>query len=554
MTCEDILILIPCHSLEDFPTELPEEDSASLLQGYSLAWHPLLIGKSGVVPRWHRADMPPEQVKGKWLLLPKPSRDLLPCGWQDQVREDGGTPFETDGTREELCRRLTESFGEGAGDLDPELVADFLALGTCHLLMELLARKMRHSYLLDEGHLQREAVAAALAVLANDAETARARLRNCFDVLAESRERFYPTDCYLIDLCLLIPELADQHLVTALRQLKPFNVLLPGEDLQTIAATKPEMIRELKEAWERNTISMIGGEYRETPNNLLPPNAWYWQLEQGRKTYQQHLGKMPLVWGRRRFGLMPAAPQVLKHFGYIGALHLALDDGLYPDEEFSKIRWQGTGGTSIDAITRIPLAGDTATSFLRFASRMGESMDHDQVAAVLFARWPEVKSPWMEDLRRMQTYAPALGRWVTLEEFFQYTDTAGRLSNFDAGAYLAPTLLQAVAREEQDPVSRHLSRGEIERKWEAAERFDALNQILRRKEVTAPETNPLAEKINLLKGTDAPDVLLQDVEQSLLTKANSLASCILRQDKPGEGLLILNRSAFPGESPFPWTN
>ena len=34
--------------------------------------------------------------------------------------------------------------------------------------------------------------------------------------LTEAREKFYPVDCYLIDICLLIPRLADQNLVNTL--------------------------------------------------------------------------------------------------------------------------------------------------------------------------------------------------------------------------------------------------------------------------------------------------------------------------------------------------
>ena len=45
---------------------------------------------------------------------------------------------------------------------------------------------------------------------------------------------------------------------------------------------------------------------------------------------------------------------------------MALDDGLYPDTEESRIRWEGCDGTAIEATTRIPLAVDSAASFLRF--------------------------------------------------------------------------------------------------------------------------------------------------------------------------------------------
>ena len=137
-----------------------------------------------------------------------------------------------------------------------------------------------------------------------------------------------------------------------------------------------------------------------------------------------------------------------------------MDDGIYPDDEQSQFRWEGCDGSVINAISRIPLAADSASSFLRFPVRMSESMDQDHTAAVVFAHWPELRTPWLEDFHRVQKYAPVLGRFITLREFFERADVPGRLSSFAAGEYLTPFLVQSVAREEADPLSRKsLGRG-----------------------------------------------------------------------------------------------
>src|SRR6476646_399742 len=101
----------------------------------------------------------------------------------------------------------------GQFTVSPDLAGDFMALGTCYLQMELLTRKMRHFSNLDEVHLQREAVGAAEAALAGDETTARNRLRSCCEVLMEARERFYPVECHLLDLCLLLPKQEGPHLL-----------------------------------------------------------------------------------------------------------------------------------------------------------------------------------------------------------------------------------------------------------------------------------------------------------------------------------------------------
>lgn len=492
MPYEDLIFLIPSHSLEDFPTEATDAQAASLLNSFILPWHPQLIASAGVIPRWHRADTPPEVTVNRLILVPTKCQDLVPHGWIEEARSNGATVITELTDRQEMLKvalqpleqatastKETPAEGPSSPVVDPDLAADFWALGFCYLQIELLTRHMRHFGGHDEVHFQREAVAAARAAVANDPETARTRLKVCFELLTEARERFYPTDCYLIDLCLLIPRLADEHLSKTLLSLKPLSIFVTPQDIEEIARDHAAQLALIKEAWQRKSAAIVGGEFREGPSTLLPLNSLLWQLDAGRGLYEKHLGRKPTIWGRRRYGLMPPLPQILHRSGYIGALHVALDDGFYPDQEFSKIRWEGTAGQAVDAISRIPLAADSANSYLRFPVRMSESMDNDSVAAVLFARWPEVKSPWFEDLRRMQNYSPVLGRFVTLEDYFEHTDSPGRLSSYDPNEYLSPYFVQAVARQEADPLSRYATQFQRRQRFDSAAWCAGLNAALR---------------------------------------------------------------------------
>ncbi|HTI50392.1 MAG TPA: hypothetical protein VL475_05555 [Planctomycetaceae bacterium] len=255
MPYEDLIVLIPSHSLEDFPSELAEAEAASLLNCFAVAWHPALLASARILPRWHRADDPPDSTQKRLILLPGNCESWIPAGWAERVAADGCVVVRGSADRSEMITAALAPLDPPA--CDPELVADFLALGFCYLQIELLTRKMRHFSNLDEVHLQREAVAAAEAALAGDAETARTRLKFCFEVLAESRERFYPVDCYLLDLCLLIPRLADEHFKKMLLTLKPASVLASVRDLDEIATQAPEMHAAMKEAWARGTADVI---------------------------------------------------------------------------------------------------------------------------------------------------------------------------------------------------------------------------------------------------------------------------------------------------------
>ena len=70
MTYEDLVILIPSHSLEDFPTDVGEDDAAGLLNAFAVVWHPIFLVEADVLPSWHRADEPPETLENRLIIVP----------------------------------------------------------------------------------------------------------------------------------------------------------------------------------------------------------------------------------------------------------------------------------------------------------------------------------------------------------------------------------------------------------------------------------------------------------------------------------------------------
>jgi alpha-mannosidase len=572
MRYDDLIILIPSHSLEDFPTELGEKDAAGILNAFAVSWHPLLLAEAQAMPQWHRADEPPDELGDRLVFAPSACDDWLPGGWVEHARLQGAvvvagtsdraemieaaiaplrpTDEETETDTPETDTESTPQRINGKFDVDPDLVADFLALGSCYLQVELLTRHMHHFSNLDEVHLQREAVAAAEAAIADDHEACRTHLRICFEALLEARERFYPVDCYLIDLCLLIPRLADQHLETTISNGRPISLLLSGQDLDEIAAAKPEIVESLRKAWDEGRVDVVGGELREAPTPLLPIESVLTEFRRGHRLFKQHLGRTPTTWGRRNYGFSTQIPQIITQFGYHSALHFALDDGIYPDAEQSKIRWEGCNGTSVDAISRIPLAGDSAVSFLRFAQRMAESMEEDQVASVIFARWPELTTPWNEDFRRIESYAPCLGRPVTLSGFFEQTDNPGRLSSYDAHEYLSPFLVQMVARGEENPIGRFVDFQQRRTRFDAARWYAAAARILCGQ---SPESADDIQRENCIEDAGS-DSTTADVEKAnaLIDEfapqaAQELADVITAGGEEADGFLVLNSLSFARE-------
>jgi len=89
MRYDDLITLVPSHSLEDLPTDLGEEESASLLNSFAAPWHPVLLANAKVLPRWHRADDPPDATQKRLIFVPSQCEGWIPSGWADRVVTEG---------------------------------------------------------------------------------------------------------------------------------------------------------------------------------------------------------------------------------------------------------------------------------------------------------------------------------------------------------------------------------------------------------------------------------------------------------------------------------
>lgn len=547
MAYDDLLTLIPSHSLEDFPSDLGETEAASLLNAFAILWHPVLLASARVLPRWHRADDPPDATQSRLIVVPTHCEGWLPSGWAERVAGEGCVVLRHLSDRQEMVVQALAPLAPPA-EVHADVVADFLALGFCHLQIELLTRKMRNFSSIDEAHLRREAVAAAEAAVAGENDRARAALKECFDILLGARERFYPVDCYLLDLCLLIPKLGGVELQQALSERQPLSLLLSGIDARDLARDFPESARQVASGVADGWLGLVGGDLNEAPLPLMGLNSIVWQMDESQRLFQQHLGAPARVWGRRRYGLFAQQPQLLKKAGFTGALHVVLDDGFYPDQEYTKFRWQGIEYSSVESISRIPLAADAATSYLRFPARMAESMDHDHSAGVIFARWPDLQTPFFGDLQRMARYAPVLGKFDTLDTFFEQTTSATTTGAYKPREYLTPFLFQAVAREEANPLSRLSEMVLRRRRLDRLLWIAGLDALLRGRSPGNDSLTRLeAESESLLEDASVEQLTAVNtaIEAQTQVAAETLARKIVSAPGDQPGFLVLNTLGFP---------
>ena len=128
MSLQDIVILVPSHSLEDFPTEQADKPASSLLNTFAVAWHPELLAWTGALPRWRRADEPSALHSGQLIFVPTVCDDWLPHGWVDDARAAGATVVSGLHERAEIAAAAVAALPERY-DIATDLVDDFFSLG-----------------------------------------------------------------------------------------------------------------------------------------------------------------------------------------------------------------------------------------------------------------------------------------------------------------------------------------------------------------------------------------------------------------------------------------
>lgn len=143
MKYQELIILLPCHSLEDFPTYHEGEDADSLLASWTSLWHPALLAAAGAKPTWARVDTPPTVIADRLLVVPTLAASQLPTGFALRAKDEGATLIRKLSKRADIVAAALASLEGGDGGVDPDLAEDFHALGYCYLQVQLLTRQMR---------------------------------------------------------------------------------------------------------------------------------------------------------------------------------------------------------------------------------------------------------------------------------------------------------------------------------------------------------------------------------------------------------------------------
>ena len=431
MGIERIVVFLPCHSLEDFPTWLDEAEADALLAAWTAAWDPALIDAVGRMPGWASAEVPPHDDAAFLAIVP-PSCDERVEAFRAATCQAGSAWVRGHRDREAIVAEARAA--SGRPPIATPLAADFHALGLAWLLAELLARRMRSGAARGGADLETAVVAAARAAVGGDEAVARERLGEAYATLEAARGHYYPVDVWLLDLVLLAETTLGGRLAGELAAPTPWVAIATGALVERLAATDAVLAARLRQAIADGRVSPAGGRDDDAPLDAWTPERILASFVRGRRAWRDHLGATPRCFARFSGGSSPLLPQILQQLGYEGAVWNQFDGSPSPEPGASRIRWEGGGG-SIEAVAKKPLDARHASSILRLADRLGDAMDHDHTAVLTFAHHAGTASRWFDDLRRISTWTGVLGRFVGPEEFFRRTTGAGGAVGLDPDAY-----------------------------------------------------------------------------------------------------------------------
>ncbi|QDS87456.1 hypothetical protein EC9_16340 [Rosistilla ulvae] len=446
----DAFVLLPCHSLEDFPTQLTGDDANGLLVGWSVLWHPAIIALTGKMPAWHRADTPPEDLSGAIVIVPSASESDLPTGTKDRAgaAKDCLLLSVAGHSRSEIADRL----------LDQPLpqtdrVADFYALAYAYLQVQLMTRQLRYSSNLDDAYFALQLTTAALAWQAGDDDATKDALHNCFDLIAQERDHSFSADPYLIDLTLLAETTLGTGLAASLEGGRPTNLLANVNLLNRLSSENPALFEDLKSRLSEGKIGLAGGTIDDHFSlDLLTCTSAIEYLSESRQRYVDLLGQPPHAFGRFAGGLPGDLPVLLSQLGYEGAIFADFAGGTDCGQDEAKLMWQ-SGDAEIQAICSTPLDASDPHVFLGLGPRLGEAVDAGQISTALLVHWPGEECFAYDDLRRASTWGLALGKFQTLGEYFAESERPYHSFQPSAGSSGGEWLAKLIDEKIHDPLS-----------------------------------------------------------------------------------------------------
>jgi alpha-mannosidase len=551
MHFQNLITIVPLSGPDPDPSDLTERAARATMDSFQVLWHPALLNRSNTLPAWVRAADPPVAAPGQLILVPEPSRRFLSHAWEDQARAGGARVIAGDECLDRFLARLRDELPSGFFDQpSDDVVADFFALGLARLWLEMLTAYMKHTSTLDD-RFDKEVLAAASAAVVGEVATHQNHRDAAFQLLREAREQLYAAEIHLLDLVLVDPRAGLERLPQQLKLGRPLNLFLSGRTAEELRRRDPAAADALRLDLDSADVEIVGGEFDEVASTLLPLESHLWQFYRGEQAYRESLGRAPVVFGRRRFGLARHVWQLISRHEFASATHFCFDDGRVPDRPDAKVRWEAPDSGTVETLNRVPFAADRAIEFLKFPWRLSQTIARDFVATIGLVHWPAPEAHWYADLLRITRHAPIFGRFSTLSHYFQTTDPSSLSASALNDEYVSPFLAFAQQRGSRDPISSFARHHRLRARLDAVRSLTTIEQSIR---ACWTAQQPDLADVEYLLETDANDVStrLNETEDSVTRRLAERLGCVSASaleetagaERPASGVIVMNPLGF----------
>ena len=277
---------------------------------------------------------------------------------------------------------------------------------------------------------------AMAAIRSGKGEAAGCHLGEAFGHLAKAREAHSAIDLHFLEyphLGILFedkgffelewPHYSKDTLLSYFAQVEKngYKVSLEagGSCWQNLATRYPRLGETMAKLWNEGAIELTNGTFSLPYALMSPLSLQYWQFQKGHAAFQSTFGKTPTVYQCQENSLTPQMPELLNHFEYERALHIAQNHGEAPAEETDFINWASPAGHRILSMaTRHPaIARKGLNYFLDLPLIHAEYGASEQ--ALNYVNFQDIGYvPFRIHMIRAHKYASVWGRFGLDKEFF----------------------------------------------------------------------------------------------------------------------------------------
>ncbi len=471
LNTQQMIVFYPGYCFENLAVGRSETEAREVLAALSAAYHPSVLEKTREIPRWSSAAQPCSLEGAKWVIIPPCCDVSCSADWVAEQESFGVQFVRGLETSSEIVSHIlsiqksTVSQHESsrpATSFDDVFVRNTQSLGLISFFVELLVRQQHFSSVLDETQFHSHIFTALDLYQKDKQEQAHEYLARALETALYPKEYFFPARMTFLDLVLLTPETSGKKLCQLLRNAEesacPVTLFLPSLLLKHFAETEPETVFALKHAISHQIACLILQDTAQQPLHLLPLLEQADRILEGISLFHEILHVSPRIFGRLEGELNPLLPQLLKLCGLDGVILFAPLAGIrYENKNQSRMIWQGVDGTRLDALIRYPNNAESPIGFLNLAAEISNMASTDHAPTAVFARFPRPLSDssdrplhWFDALRHSAAISEALGKFVTVDDYF-HTDDYGTMRR---GQVESPSFAALTSTSQQDFLSQ----------------------------------------------------------------------------------------------------